>query len=88
MLGVQLRMGCDQIAGSLARLDVCDVCGGDGKSCVGCDGVMNSGETDFFVFFLFFFFTFIVFFILTRTFEIEIEKKKTFNSLETTPSAH
>ena len=39
-----MRMGCDQIEGSLARLDACDVCGGDGKTCIGCDGVKNSGK--------------------------------------------
>ena len=27
-----------------ATLDICDVCGGDGKSCRGCDGQPNSGK--------------------------------------------
>ena len=25
--------------------DACGVCGGDGSSCAGCDGVANSGKT-------------------------------------------
>lgn len=27
------------------KTDACGVCGGDGKSCAGCDGVANSGKT-------------------------------------------
>lgn len=34
--------GCD---GAGANLDVCNVCGGDGLTCIGCDGIANSGLT-------------------------------------------
>ena len=37
------RLGCDGRAGSKGRIDLCGVCGGNGKSCEGCDGVLNSG---------------------------------------------
>ncbi|MFM1919684.1 MAG: hypothetical protein RLZZ303_1318 [Candidatus Hydrogenedentota bacterium] len=37
-------LGCDGFGG---QLDACGVCRGDGQSCLGCDGVPNSGlETD------------------------------------------
>ena len=37
------RLGCDGKQGSRGRVDVCGKCGGDGKSCRGCDGGLNSG---------------------------------------------
>jgi hypothetical protein len=37
------RRGCDGRAGSKGRVDLCGVCGGNGKSCEGCDKVLNSG---------------------------------------------
>ena len=43
VFAIQLRQGCDKIIGSGARHDVCGVCGGTGKSCLGCDGKINSG---------------------------------------------
>lgn len=36
---------CNGVVDGTSRLDVCDVCGGDGTSCLGCDGVPNSGKT-------------------------------------------
>ena len=39
----QLRKGCDGIAGTVAAVDECGVCGGDNTTCLGCDGVLNSG---------------------------------------------
>lgn len=44
ILGVQLRLGCDGQPGSLARIDLCGICGGDGRKCFGCDGVKDSGN--------------------------------------------
>ena len=40
---VERRIGCDGRTGSEGKTDRCGVCGGDGKSCLGCDGVLNSG---------------------------------------------
>ena len=40
---VQLRKGCDGRAGTVAVLDSCGICGGDNSTCLGCDGVFNSG---------------------------------------------
>ena len=40
---IQLRKGCDGRAGTVAVLDSCGVCGGDNSTCLGCDGVLNSG---------------------------------------------
>jgi hypothetical protein len=40
---LNLQAGCDGIAFSTQKNDVCGVCGGDGVSCKGCDGVPNSG---------------------------------------------
>ena len=37
------RKGCDGRAGSKGRIDRCGICGGDDTSCMGCDGVLNSG---------------------------------------------
>lgn len=37
----QLRKGCNGKATD-AVFDLCNVCGGDGSSCKGCDGVVNS----------------------------------------------
>ena len=39
----QLRKGCDGLPGTVAELDGCGVCGGDNSTCLGCDGVLNSG---------------------------------------------
>jgi len=33
-----LAYGCDGVLGSGRTLDVCGICGGDGTSCLGCDG--------------------------------------------------
>jgi len=41
--GLQLRKGCDGRPGIDLKVDVCGVCGGDGKSCLNCDGQVNSG---------------------------------------------
>lgn len=37
------RRGCDDREGSKGIIDRCGICGGDDRSCVGCDGFMNSG---------------------------------------------
>ena len=37
------RKGCDGREGSKGRNDQCNICGGDGSKCIGCDGVLNSG---------------------------------------------
>jgi hypothetical protein len=34
-------VGCDGIANSCAKLDQCDVCGGDNSTCIDCFGVFN-----------------------------------------------
>ena len=34
---------CNNLCGGTAVVDVCNVCGGDGTSCLGCDGIANSG---------------------------------------------
>ena len=39
----QLRKGCDGLPGTVAEEDGCGVCGGDNSTCLGCDGVLNSG---------------------------------------------
>ena len=44
LFGFMLKRGCNGIPGSLAKVDKCNVCGGDGRSCVGCDGRPYSGE--------------------------------------------
>lgn len=44
ILGLQLRRGCDGRTGSLARVDACGICGGDGTKCFGCDGQKDSGN--------------------------------------------
>ena len=36
-------LGCDGKCDSLAVLDVCGVCNGEGDTCLGCDGKANSG---------------------------------------------
>lgn len=36
---------CADVCGGSAVEDVCDVCNGDGSSCLGCDGEVNSGLT-------------------------------------------
>ena len=41
----QLRIGCDHKEGTVAVVDACGKCGGDNSSCLGCDGVLNSGAT-------------------------------------------
>ena len=41
--GVVTRKGCDGRPGSRGQVDRCGKCGGDGKSCLGCDNVVNSG---------------------------------------------
>ena len=40
---LNLQAGCDGIVFSTQKNDVCGMCGGDGVSCKGCDGVPNSG---------------------------------------------
>lgn len=40
-----VRKGCDNIVGSKSRYDRCGVCGGNGMSCVACDGVVFSNAT-------------------------------------------
>ena len=42
--GMQLRKGCDQVAGSGEKMDRCGICGGNGKRCVKCDGQAESGK--------------------------------------------
>ncbi len=38
-----ITIGCDGVLGSGLVYDTCNVCGGDGRSCVpGCDGVIGS----------------------------------------------
>ena len=39
-----LRKGCNGKVGSVAKEDICGICGGHGKKCLGCDGVINSGK--------------------------------------------
>ena len=34
---------CNNLCGGTAALDVCNICEGDGTSCIGCDGIANSG---------------------------------------------
>ena len=41
--GLQLRKGCDGRPGIDLKVDVCGICGGDGKSCLNCDGGIRSG---------------------------------------------
>ena len=41
--GFMTRLGCDGRPGSKGVVDACGRCGGDGKSCRGCDGVLSSG---------------------------------------------
>eukprot|EP00961_Rhodomonas_salina_P208392 2812211-Rhodomonas_salina.2 len=41
--GSNMCVGCDGIPFSNARLDVCGVCKGNGKSCMGCDGIARPG---------------------------------------------
>lgn len=38
------NLGCDGVAGSNAKADICGVCQGAGTSCLGCDGVAFSGK--------------------------------------------
>lgn len=44
-MAIVQRIGCDGRTGSEGKRDRCGICGGDGMSCLGCDGVLNSGAT-------------------------------------------